>query len=95
MSGDGYDVEGSELRAGSSQVQRAAGNAANQGETPDAEYGHPVLHQAVAGFCAAMNTAVEAMLAQAAETSDDLAATASSYSDDDASARNQVVGAGG
>lgn len=91
---DGYDVEGAELHDGSSSVRQAVGNAEDLGE-PDAQYGHALLHQAVAGFCDAVNTAVQAMMTQAAETSDGLAATAQVYSDDDAAARDQVVGAGG
>lgn len=91
---DGYDVDGAELHGGSSLVQQAVGDAEDVGE-PDAQYGHAVLQQAVAGFCDAMNMAVQAMLAQAAETSHGLDATARAYSNDDSSARDQVVGAGG
>lgn len=91
MGDDGYDVDGAELRDGSSFVQLIIGNV-DDGETGavDAQYGHAVLHQAVAGFCDAMNTAVAAMLAQTSDTSDGLAATALTYSADDASAWNQV-----
>jgi hypothetical protein len=91
---DGYDVEGAELHDGSSSVRQAVGDTEDLGE-PDAQYGHALLHQAVAGFCDAMNTAVQAMLAQAADHSDGLDATAQAYSADDSSARDQVVGAGG
>jgi hypothetical protein len=91
---DGYDVDGAELHDGSSSVRQAVGNAEELGE-PDAQYGHALLQQAVAGFCDAMNTAVRAMLAQAAETSRGLDATARVYANDDATARDQVVGAGG
>jgi hypothetical protein len=91
---DGYDVDGAELHDGSSSVRHAVDGAEDVGE-PDAQYGHALLHQAVAGFCDAVNTAVAAMLAQAAETSHGLDTTARAYADDDATARDQVVGAGG
>jgi hypothetical protein len=93
---DGYGADGAELQDGSSFLQRILGNA-DDGDTggADAQYGHALLHQAVAGFCDAVNTAVQAMLAQAGETSDGLAATALTYSVDDSSARDLVVGAGG
>jgi hypothetical protein len=99
MSDDGYDVDCAELHDGSSWLMRVLGDTGDHGMGDAAgeggQYGHALLHQAVASFRTVINTGVAALRADVEATSAGLADTASSYSGDDASARDRVSGAGG
>jgi hypothetical protein len=96
---DGYDVDCAELHHGSSWLLRVfdgvedhgMGDAAGDG----GQYGHALLHQAVASFCTVINAGVAALRADLEATSSGLTATALSYSDSEVSARDLVVGADG
>lgn len=99
MSDDGYDVECSELHGGSTLLLRIIGGVEDHGMGDAAgdggQYGHALLHQAVASFCTAINAGVAALRADAEQTSAGLEATARAYEENDFSARDLVVGAGG
>ena len=96
---DGYDVDCSELHHGSSWLLNIVGGVEDHGMGDAAgdggQYGHALLHQAVASFCTVINAGVAALRADAEATSAGLADTALSYSDGDVSARDLVVGADG
>lgn len=95
MGDDGYDVDCSELHGGSDLLMRIVGGVEDHGMGDAAgeggQYGHVLLHQAVAAFCAAINAGIAALRAEAEQTSAGLAATAAAYEEDDASVRERLV----
>src|ERR1700741_508960 len=98
MSDDGYDVDCAELHDGSSWLMRVVGDgdhgmgdAAGEG----GQYGHALLHQAVASFRTVIDAGIAALRADVEATSAGLADTADGYAGDDATARDRVSVDGG